>query len=274
MEQMNCDIIRDLIPSYVDEVCSESTKRCVEEHLGSCGGCRQMLETYKGHSLSGKKLEQKELDSLKKIKNRMKFQNAVCYIILVFLLYCGFEVFFANHINYVLFSHPALLFVICILANLLFSIGYKCRTPLGKAEYLLGAVSFVLDLYFILLFLYFAARLRTATEISQTILGMELQKMGPFLERQIIAAFVAQILFFIYNLWCVIRRDKNCSWLLCLNMTGIFLTINYDLWMKGMDSVETMWHSIFTDTLEIAIPGLIGVAASFLISRHVQKRIL
>ena len=65
MEQMNCDIIRDLIPSYVDEVCSESTKRCVEEHLGSCGGCRQMLETYKGHSLSGKKLEQKELDSLK-----------------------------------------------------------------------------------------------------------------------------------------------------------------------------------------------------------------
>ena len=41
-----------------------------------------------------------------------------------------------------------------------------------------------------------------------------------------------------------------------------------------MDSVETMWHSIFTDTLEIAIPGLIGVAASFLISRHVQKRIL
>ena len=57
-------------------------------------------------------------------------------------------------------------------------------------------------------------------------------------------------------------------------MTGIFLTINYDLWMKGMDSVETMWHSIFTDTLEIAIPGLIGVAASFLISRHVQKRIL
>ena len=178
MEQMNCDIIRDLIPSYVDEVCSESTKRCVEEHLGSCGGCRQMLETYKGHSLSGQKLEQKELDSLKKIKNRMKFQNAVCYIILVFLLYCGFEVFFANHINYVIFSHPALLFVICILANLLFSIGYKCRTPLGKAEYLLGAVSFVLDLYFILLFLYFAARLRTATEISQTILGMA--EDGPF----------------------------------------------------------------------------------------------
>ena len=27
MEQMNCDIIRDLIPSYVEEVCSESTKQ-------------------------------------------------------------------------------------------------------------------------------------------------------------------------------------------------------------------------------------------------------
>lgn len=272
MEQINCDIIRDLIPSYVDDICSESTKRCVEEHLRSCDGCRQMTEAYKSHALSGKKLELKELDSLKKVKDRMRFQNVICYIILVFLLYCGFEIFLANHGNYLVFNHPSLLFVICILASLLSGMGYQCRNPLGKTEYLLGAASFVLNLYFILLFLYFALNLKDNTAITQIFFGRELHKVGPFLERQIMAAFAAQIAFFLYNLWCIIKRDKNCNWLLCLNMTGIFLTINYDLWMKSMDSFETMRKSIFTDTLEIAIPGLIGVGASFLVSRHVRNK--
>lgn len=268
MEQLNCEIIRDLIPSYVDDICSESTRHCVEEHLRRCDRCRQMLEAYRSHSLSGKKLEQKELDSLKKIKDRMKFQNVICYLILVFLLYCGFEIFGANHGNYIIFSHPALLFVICILANLLSGMGYQCRNPLGKTEYLLGAASFLLNLYFILIFLYLGLNLKKNT---QTFFGLAINQMGSFLEWQMIAAFVAQIAFFLYNLWCIIKQDKNCNWLLCLNMTGIFLTINYDLWMKTMDSFETLMKSILINTLEIAVPGLIGVAASFLISRHVHK---
>ena len=54
MEKINCEIIRDLIPSYVDGVCSEATKRCVEEHVAACDGCRQMLASYKSHMLSKK----------------------------------------------------------------------------------------------------------------------------------------------------------------------------------------------------------------------------
>ena len=33
MEKMNCDIIKDLIPSYIDGICSGASKNCVEEHI-------------------------------------------------------------------------------------------------------------------------------------------------------------------------------------------------------------------------------------------------
>lgn len=40
---MNCEIVRDLLPLYHDGVCSEESRRAVEEHLTGCETCRQAL---------------------------------------------------------------------------------------------------------------------------------------------------------------------------------------------------------------------------------------
>ena len=40
---MNCDIVRDLMPLYEDGLCSEESRRAVEEHLATCGACRKLL---------------------------------------------------------------------------------------------------------------------------------------------------------------------------------------------------------------------------------------
>lgn len=41
---MNCNIIKDLLPSYIDGICSEDTTNVVEEHLQHCEECRLYLE--------------------------------------------------------------------------------------------------------------------------------------------------------------------------------------------------------------------------------------
>ena len=38
---MKCEIIRDLIPLYLDKVCSEDSRKLVEEHLAECSECRK-----------------------------------------------------------------------------------------------------------------------------------------------------------------------------------------------------------------------------------------
>ena len=50
---MDCNVIKDLLPLYVDECCSEESTKLVAEHLENCGSCRkiyhQMRETYQVH---------------------------------------------------------------------------------------------------------------------------------------------------------------------------------------------------------------------------------
>ena len=43
-----CEIIRDLLPLYVDGVCSEESKKAVKEHLPDCAACRAELQLMNG----------------------------------------------------------------------------------------------------------------------------------------------------------------------------------------------------------------------------------
>ena len=42
--RITCDVIQDLMPSYVDGILSEDSRALVEEHMGTCQECRKMLE--------------------------------------------------------------------------------------------------------------------------------------------------------------------------------------------------------------------------------------
>lgn len=44
MNKIPCDVIRDLLPLYKDDVCSENSKNLIEEHLPECEECREYLE--------------------------------------------------------------------------------------------------------------------------------------------------------------------------------------------------------------------------------------
>lgn len=50
---MDCNVIKDLLPLYVDGCCSEESSKLVAEHLENCGSCRelnnQMRETCQAH---------------------------------------------------------------------------------------------------------------------------------------------------------------------------------------------------------------------------------
>lgn len=43
-ELHNCDLIQDLLPLYQDEICSESSKKIVQEHLKECTACRNTAD--------------------------------------------------------------------------------------------------------------------------------------------------------------------------------------------------------------------------------------
>ena len=44
MKQVECDVIKDLLPSYIDKVSSNSTNNLVEQHLKKCKDCATKLK--------------------------------------------------------------------------------------------------------------------------------------------------------------------------------------------------------------------------------------
>lgn len=40
-----CSIIQDLLPLYVDEICSEESKKIVEDHLSRCSICKEIYDS-------------------------------------------------------------------------------------------------------------------------------------------------------------------------------------------------------------------------------------
>lgn len=45
--KLSCEVIKDLLPLYEDEVCSEESRVLVEEHLAECAECRALQEKFK-----------------------------------------------------------------------------------------------------------------------------------------------------------------------------------------------------------------------------------
>ena len=68
---MNCYVVKDLLPSYIDGLVSDETKKDVGEHLEDCDDCRTLYEQMKTPIVpEALSTGEKEINFLKKIKKR------------------------------------------------------------------------------------------------------------------------------------------------------------------------------------------------------------
>ncbi len=93
--RLSCEIIEDLIPLYIDEVCSDKSKEAVADHLKNCDHCREQVY--------GKKIpiipeivpteEERVLrKTLLKIKQRWWLSVMCIFLIIPMLIMVGFAI--------------------------------------------------------------------------------------------------------------------------------------------------------------------------------------
>lgn len=89
-----CDIIRDLLPGYIDEVLSDAGRDAVKSHLEWCEACSEIYREMKeGAALEAESQEQSALDGFKKIRRRtrrLRAAVAVVSFLLLFVLLAAF----------------------------------------------------------------------------------------------------------------------------------------------------------------------------------------
>ena len=82
--KITCDIIRDLLPLYVDDVLSEDSRKLVREHLENCTDCQAQLRQMEGDLLlpeASEKRADMEKETFLKIKRRLRLKQVMAAVI-------------------------------------------------------------------------------------------------------------------------------------------------------------------------------------------------
>jgi len=88
MNGIHCDIVKDLLPLYVDDVCSEKSREMIEKHLEECEECRKYCELLLGKSpevvVDRETSFFKESEFIQKIKKKITL-DMICVGFMIFL---------------------------------------------------------------------------------------------------------------------------------------------------------------------------------------------
>ena len=76
--KISCDVIKDLLPLYIDDILSNDSKNLVDEHIEECESCNDELRKLSGdevYSCAVNQIENKSIyDSLNKIRKRISLK--------------------------------------------------------------------------------------------------------------------------------------------------------------------------------------------------------
>ncbi len=82
---MKCEIIRDLLPSYCDSVCSSETAAEIEQHTAECTDCAKLMADFKSEITASEAEATAPKKPFKKIKKSI-FRNKLVIAFLVIVL--------------------------------------------------------------------------------------------------------------------------------------------------------------------------------------------
>lgn len=82
--RVECEVIQDLLPLYVEDLASEKSRELVEEHLRTCENCRIDVEKMQQENPQVKYAQ--EVDPWKKIRRKIRRDKITVGVIVAFLV--------------------------------------------------------------------------------------------------------------------------------------------------------------------------------------------
>lgn len=87
MKNKECDVVKDLLPSYIDKLTSSETNKYIENHLKECDECNNMLKNMQ--SETGKQEEQtikRDVKFAKKYKRKLTILKIIVSTVFIVII--------------------------------------------------------------------------------------------------------------------------------------------------------------------------------------------
>lgn len=98
MSQTQCEIIRDLLPLYIDSVCSKESRLLVDTHMDECEECKREYQLLKTNLIIS---EENDAAAIRKIKRRILTEKIIIVLLIIFVMaFIALPVFFEFNTGY------------------------------------------------------------------------------------------------------------------------------------------------------------------------------
>lgn len=286
MTKLDCDIIYDLLPSYIDGICTAATRQCVEEHLAGCPACTERSKRLRETALSGESLERIALDATKKIKRRAVWRTIVrLALLLPFVTFASLGLNLVLRGRNVIFTGQFLpergfgVLAVCLLICALFLRGRESGLQRADRRALVLSLASMAVSFGLMLYSYFAVIAGMwADEPFSPLFGL----VGPAhagLALHVLygALFFLQAAVFFWALMRLRKRGVHTVPVLQAAMTGMMLPMCYLMMLCCMDmDFETgpaaVLHVQLRDTGTALLIGTAGAALGILVSKWRRRK--
>lgn len=272
MKEISCNIIRDLLPSYIDDICSADSRHLIEKHIGECEQCRTQLELLRNTEITDEQGEQNRVSYLKKIKRHYD-KGMFSLAFLTLMVTGGFLLMVYNYelagskLFYIIL--PLLLIATyCLVPDVLLS---DQRSKLSRIL-VIGSilVSFLMVVYDAV----FVFRWNSLSERAEMgPFGIPLNETGPYLEKGLVMMAVIQISIFTLSNILIFRGYRIHKSIYGLTLTSVWLAAGYICALHHMSTVATLYRLLSVMTVRLVAEGIVFSTAANIFAKKVLERV-
>lgn len=93
---ISCDVIRDLLPLYADDLLSQNSRDLVDAHVAACPECKEILDTML-RPLDPEPTEEGFMDALRKNKRKQRWRVVLVCLLTVLACVLGWWIYMETH---------------------------------------------------------------------------------------------------------------------------------------------------------------------------------
>lgn len=262
---ISCNIIKDLLPSYMDKICSDESRRAVDEHILTCQACKAYMETMK-KELTAEEAEPKQLQYMKKVKRHYQL-NIFAIGIFLFICAVGTSIIITRIGRIPIRMYNIILPVFIIAAYALLP-----KDSFTQKKTKQSAVFTILSLFVTAATISLRPQSLNWINSGSAPFNMPIEKIGPFMAKCLAVFAIAQTAILIISVIQKYRDYQINRAIYAFTLTGISMSLAFITMLYHMTTLENYARNVSASLFSLSAEGIAAAVIIDLISRKLSNR--
>lgn len=274
LNKQNCNIIRDLLPSYLDHICTPDTQKAVDEHLSACSSCRDLAALMRKTDFASVRMEAAEIDYMKKTKRHFIKKGSFGSILPAVFVLLGLFTSIRSYNSSATAIHLYYLLLPCLLAatKALCPSKTSQRHRRKSSWRLLTYLGILLTCWGIFIVSFSYSRSDTWLRQGYRLFHLKPEQLGPFLHWQLLAILFYLTLLYLAGIYHVLCGKPFSYLSMSICLTGGFITLGEDLSLKCLSDASSSLRFLTEMILVFLLEGAVVTILAAILEKWVQIR--